>query len=440
MDVTTHKVRLGRVDVSFAVTRLKVKSQMSDRPKATLSLDTMRAPSSAIDLSADLSIVERTQNRAVFTGEITSATLVGQQLDLTAQTGMALSDEMVSDMNTFGMEALEMVRTLLVHAGLTQNQFSLEGLQVPELDYFEVVFPVHGLKTDERVYLAGVSFVPQRVLFASPWFAADLLRPSLRDAFAGFDTFVVVGVTATWATDAEELARARAVEALALIAVDARCSVVAGPGQVRRRYLRSDARAVPALAEYCALRAVATGRGWIRETSSRSMLKPADLSAIPNFGALFIAGLPDDLKLTALSVYQAVTGEQTLTRNLALWDAVEFYAGTVKVPDVFTRSDQKVLLRQIVRATEWNADQRARLVEVKQMLNARPLLWRLRKRLVGDEVPFTDAEFGDLKRLRTSRNDTVHGRHMDGPTDTLVRSGVGLLSRAVVYSAARIAR
>ena len=354
-----------------------------------------------------------------------------------AATGLGLSDQAVSDTINFGMPPLELVRTLLVQSGLTEDRFQLAGLETHQSEYFEVVSPVEGLTTTARMHLAGVVFLPSEVVHASPWLASPDIQSELHDAFTSFDTYVAAGVTATWVTDAEDAGRMRALDALALLTVEARCGLATGPDGHRQHYVRANTRVVPALADWCMVRSATTGRGWIRNTATRSLLGPIKVSSMLTFPSLFSHALPDDLRLAALAVYQAASGESTLARNLSLWNAVEFYAGTVRPPPLFTRTEGKTLLRRVVEVATWSDEQRDRLRQARANLNERPLLWRLRHRLVADLVPFTEDEFADLAELRRSRNDTVHGRHHSGPRDALIRSGTALISRAIIYSAAR---
>lgn len=435
-----YRVVLGSVDVSFAVSDASIQKARSQRPQARMLLDLARAPSGVVDLAADVRIYDTATEEPVFTGEIVSAIRIGQRIDLTAATGVGLSDEAVSRAANFGMSPLESIRSLLVQAGLAEDGFQLEGLEMPQAEYFEVMSPVEGLTTNVRTHLAGVAFLPGEVVHASPWLADTNLQSDAGRAFTSFNSYVAAGVTAAWVTDAEEAGRGCALDALALLTVDTRCGLATGPDGHRRRYTRSDTRVIPTLADWCMVRSVTSGRGWIRNIASRSLLAPIDVGAMPTHTSLFSGDLPDDLRLAALSIYDAAAGESTLARNLSLWDAVEFYAGTVRPAKLFSRSEAKKLLRQVLEAAEWSDEQRDRLRQARASLNERPLLWRLRHRLVADAVPFTDAEFADLHTLRKSRNDTVHGRRHEGPRDALIRSGVALISRAIIYSAARNGR
>jgi hypothetical protein len=186
------------------------------------------------------------------------------------------------------------------------------------------------------------------------------------------------------------------------------------------------------------VRGVITGRGWVREMNVSSRLAPIDLTMVPT-GADVFQALPEDLRQCMLSLYRSVSSDLPLSRNLALWDAIEFYTAHVAEQKLFSRAEQRQLLRQVVNAGGWTADQRTRLLAAKQMLNSIPLLLRLRRRLDADDVPYSEHEFEAITRVSAGRNHSVHGREGAELDEVDFRTAIQVIARAFAYSASRYA-
>ena len=428
-------VRLGGVDVSIAVENISIANRISSRPSARLVLRLALLPSSAVDLGGQLDVSDPDSGAPVFTGEAVRSSVEREFVHVEAMTALDLSDTGVSRSALFGLAPVEQIRTLLLQAGMAESQFDLGDRPTPQMEYFEVIFPVIGITVHGRHHDGMAAFLEPTVLQRHPWFQSGAVKSDLTSEFFRADSFVLIGTAAAWVSDAEDDAYPRAIESVARITVDRRFTSLLRPDGSAAPYLRSDARVTPRVRPLAMVRGVVSGRGWVRELASPSRLDPIRLPANPF--AVPVAPLPDDLHQCMLSLYRSVAADQPLPRSLAFWDAVEFYTANIDAPHLFSKSDHKVLLRQVIRSSSWSLAQRERLIQAKNMLNSMPLLARLRRRLLLDKVPFVEDEFSAVKRLRTSRNDAVHGRGgTSDPSDSDYRTAVRLLARAFVYSSA----
>jgi hypothetical protein len=152
-----RQVTLGGVDLSFAVAQVTVTNERTLRPEARVTIDLDRSPSSVIDLASQMAIVDTDRGRPLFTGEVNSARRSGRLLYVDASTGLELTDTALTDTINVGMEPLELVRTLLIQAGFSDEGFDLGDTSEPQPDYFEVVVPVVGLASSTRCSYRGRS-------------------------------------------------------------------------------------------------------------------------------------------------------------------------------------------------------------------------------------------------------------------------------------------
>lgn len=429
-----RRVLIGGIDVTDAcVGPGRVSGTEREQPRAEFDLDVSLLPSVAVDLAGTVVITDVDGNRPIFTGEVVAATLATGRLRVSAQTGLELTDTAVARAVTFGLTVPERVRTLFVQAGQAESALRIEGFPEPAEEYFEVYFPVVGVSVSSRQALPPGVLVGRSVIESHPWMpeleaADDLRRGMLGEA----DCFIGVGVVAKWVTDAEASGVQMATELVARLVTGRRYTAAVAPDGSPHEYFRAEARTSPRLLPYVLVRGATTGRGWIRSRSVTSRLGP--ITARPGVFALVGAEMSAGLRNCVLSLYRATQADLPLSQNLALWDAVEFYASNTRVPHLFSKSDHKRLMRRVIDAGGWSDAQRGRLLDAKKQLNEPSLLRRLRVRLAADGVPYTDEEFAGLARLRSGRNDAVHGRAMGAADSADLAAGIRLMARAVRYA------
>lgn len=136
-----------------------------------------------------------------------------------------------------------------------------------------------------------------------------------------------------------------------------------------------------------------------------------------------------------LALARAAHEVDPIGRVQALFEAIEFYVGDIKVDKLFSKCDRKGILRALPRLM---AEQSRRIEQLVGDLNNAPLRTRLMRALDIDGVLVTAPEIELLWRLRDLRNDVVHGRRSDLPVTEDVEYGVSIVSRMLVYRVARL--
>jgi hypothetical protein len=72
------------------------------------------------------------------------------------------------------------------------------------------------------------------------------------------------------------------------------------------------------------------------------------------------------------------------------------------------------------------------------MLNEPPLMVRLRAALEEDGLPYKDEELSVLQKVRRARNDLVHGRSREAPSEADLKYAVAVINRMLLYRIARL--
>jgi hypothetical protein len=124
--------------------------------------------------------------------------------------------------------------------------------------------------------------------------------------------------------------------------------------------------------------------------------------------------------------------EPAVQRAQALWDAVEFLCAGTRVVKQFSKQDKRAI-RAALDEVQLTSDQRSRLDEALQYLNAPSLAMRMRARASADGVPLSESEFDLLRRIRESRNHAAHGREGATSTDPELRLAVSIVARMIMY-------
>jgi hypothetical protein len=121
-----------------------------------------------------------------------------------------------------------------------------------------------------------------------------------------------------------------------------------------------------------------------------------------------------------------------LTKITAISECLEFYVGTTEAPYGFTRPERRALTKA---AREFAPDKKKRVEQLLGSLNEAPLMRKLRFQLAEDGVPLTEGEMATLLRVRSQRNDVVHGK-TDIVDEADVQQAVALLARIMVHASA----
>jgi hypothetical protein len=182
---------------------------------------------------------------------------------------------------------------------------------------------------------------------------------------------------------------------------------------------------------------VATGRQWLRSPQGIAYRLELLLAEVED---LDLPPLPPNvspqMKEAFSSWRRAAEEADPLAAVVALWESVEFYVSGVSVDDLFSKPQRRAVLRAAAEGLA--GEQLRRVREVVGRLNEAPLMVRLREALRQDNVTYTEAEISLLRKLRNLRNDFVHGRSRELPTDRELRYARAIVNRMLVYRVARL--
>jgi hypothetical protein len=163
-----------------------------------------------------------------------------------------------------------------------------------------------------------------------------------------------------------------------------------------------------------------------QEVAPRPARHPLGTASL-SLGEIADIGLPVLPPDTPLQIREAINAwrraaeaSDPVEAVVALNDAVEFYVSNVRLPKLFTKDQKKSIRENATRGLE--GDQKKRVSDVlNDMLNAPSLMMKLRKALEDNKVPHTENEAQLLKKVRDKRNDLVHGRSREAPSEDDVR-------------------
>jgi hypothetical protein len=115
----------------------------------------------------------------------------------------------------------------------------------------------------------------------------------------------------------------------------------------------------------------------------------------------------------------------------ALSDALEFYAAGASVPELFTEEELQSL-RESIPALEQHKTNVVR--DAIGRLNSAPLKRRLIEATKRDGTALAPAELDFLwKRIRSARNDAVHGKGGKAPTLPEIELALSLVARLLAH-------
>lgn len=141
----------------------------------------------------------------------------------------------------------------------------------------------------------------------------------------------------------------------------------------------------------------------------------------------------------AFSAWRRAAEEtDSLAAVVALWECIEFYVSGVSVRDLFTREERRAVLRKATEGLQ--GEQLEKVRNVIGRLSDAPLMVRLREALGQDSVPYTQEELALLRDLRDLRNDFMHGRSRDLPSEVDLRYAIAIVNRMLVHRVARLCR
>ena len=435
-------LHVGDVDIADGVVDGDATDGINQFPTARFEVDPRLLGSTPIDYwgPVNYSVAQSGQENELFAGAVQAAFVENDRLLLECEGSADLTERASGGTLASGLSDQELVRSLLLVAGLSGDVLSLEGPTAEEVEEeFEVLLPIRGVRVKQPVAVGGAEVVP--IGFGEAALGGleneGEIASRLRAAFAKAESYGRALVTDTTLPGAEERGISMVEVAVAWLITRERYGFARLPDGRVQPFARQQSLRVPETGSVVLVRGTSTGRRWVRFRAIEDV--PITRTLEPGV-SLLDPTLPPDLlpeERHALLALRRATSEAVLESQLeSLWEAIGFYAAGTKLEKVFNRRELKAL-REC--PPEWlNADQRQRFERLIENLNSPPLRDCVEFQLAQDGVPLSQPEHDLLfGTLRPARNRPAHGKVPVAPTRAEIHRGISIVARMLVYRIAR---
>lgn len=435
----SFSVAFGKTNVSASMTRGRVSNQINGAPLAALSIDPSKAP--LFDYLATLVVATRTgdDTSPVFTGDVVTANPGSADANVyeISATGMAeFSEKTTGRLASWRVPPIDLIYMLARTAGMSEGQIVLDNVDRLPNEVMEVARPVASLSAPSPLRMGGVTILPRAAVAITMPGEPDERVADLHAEFGGGTAVAVTYVSGYRRMyDAETVGLRRIDDAMNWVRVNSRFGGSRWPDGEPRAFSRENARAAVRAEGPAWVRAMGSGRTWLRDTEVPSRRAVADLLQVLAPELALPEGLADRLAVAACA-RAADDGLATIDRVGALWEALEYYAGGISVVPLFSSGERRAIKRSLPSGL--TPSQRSRIEALVDEANRPPLLARVRAGIEANGVPVTDAEMALLRRLRAARNDTVHGRVPEPITRSDIEYGVSVVARLLLHRAGAV--
>jgi hypothetical protein len=437
-----QQIAIGSVDVTTASENARTTTAVNEMPHAQVTLAADLLGSAPVDYWSAVTfdaISEGTGER-LFAGAVQRA-FGGEELALDCEGAVELAEQNRGSLVAAGIEAAELITTIMRQIGLPDETISLARPEQPAQiwERFEVFVPVRGLVVSHRVRIGRTEIVP--VAEGLEPLQALNLTPAhvqpLADEYRNGTAYALASVNADALDTAEEQGFAAVETTMAWLVARQRYGFLRLPDGTPQAFSRERAMHSARYGSVVLVRGETTRRQWLRWVQDAGHPTAMELTAESD---VMHPVLPEDLDLAdvrALRALMRAVNEPGLQQQVqALSEALEAYAAGVQVPQLFSRAEREKL-RDLAPA--WmSLEQKGKFETAVDSMNTPPFGVRLSERLGRDGVPLTLEErellFG---KLRSARNDVAHGRAVEvPPTRDEVLRGISLVGRALLFSIA----
>jgi hypothetical protein len=430
-------VRFGDTEIVGAGVEGKVRNVINDAAYAQVVIPNELLANADPDYLAAVEVfaVHGTRRTTLFTGFVDRVLPEGDKtrMDLVTQT-QSMKETATGGLGLRQVDAREMMWALSVLGGYAEDKVEVEGWEPGPLEVFEVATAVDGILADVPATFGSVTLHPEGPVAT----LADGLGPEeLRERYTGAPAWALVLKTARTLYEAEAAGIRDIDLALAWLTAKAQYSGVSLPGRPPRGFRREWTSSRVSRRNVVVARGTATGRQWLRaiETiTARPQLALGDMED------LSIPALPAELPVQvseAISAWRRAAEERDpLSAVIALWESVEFYASGATARKIFEKPALKTVRENATAGLE--GEQLKRVQDVLARLNEPPLMVRLKAALEEDGVPHKEEELSVLQKVRRARNDLVHGRSREPPSEADLKYAVAVVNRMLLYRIARL--
>jgi hypothetical protein len=430
-------VRFGGVEIAEGVVSARVTSAINEPSSAEVVVSNTALIDANPDYQSEVQIFIGTDEELdlLFTGFVVAVEPRGNETLITMTTDFQkLNEDRMGGLGFSQVDPREVMWALLRSSGMDADKIKIEGYEPGPLEVFEVATALDGIHVGEATAVGRVHLLPDGPVARM---AEDLGPEELEKLYVGASAWAFVLTTARTLFEAETEGLKAIDTALAWLTTRTHYSGVVLPGGRARRFRRDWTMSRISRRDVVVARGVGTGRRWLRSPQDIAYRPELVIHEVEDLESL---PLPPDISpqmREAFSAWRrAVEDSDPLAAVVALWECVEFYVSGVSVDELFTRPERRAVLKKATEGLQGQQLQRVR--EVVGRLNEAPLLVRLRAALEQDGVPCTEEELALLREIRQLRNDFVHGRSRELPSEVDLRYAKAIVNRMLVYRVARL--
>lgn len=430
----SFRIRFGHDSVTRGIQSLNMREELSTDAKADARIAVGSFAGKAADFRP-LSVIENASER-LFTGWVDRVEVVDGIAQVQMRNGYQLEGRFDRLAIGGGITPEEMAWSIGRIAGFTEDSLHIQGF-ARVADRFHVAMAVRGVLLDgerrfERVRITQDTGTVRAALdfVSDTGWVDDLLKD---------ECWAIASVEAGNLYEAEQEGVALIHATLDRLVVESHYSFASSPdGQLlpfRREDLFTDAQAVPVALVRAASR---SGRAWIR-----TLGELAHTQALKNRRVQLIGprvGEHPQFDEAIRAWRRALIASDRVAAATAISEAIEFYAGGTKPSPSFSAVQLRALRKALRAATTREGAPLALTSAQKQRLNGQmgrlnepSLKQRLRAALSLDGVPSTEGEITAVWRVRTARNNFVHGQSRDEPDDDDLDVARAFVNRLLVW-------
>ena len=430
-------VKFGDTEIRGAGIEGTVKNVLNDASTAQVVIpnELLTAVGPDYRAAVEVSAVHGTEHTALFTGFVDCVTPQKDKIriDLVTQTQF-MNEIAMGGLGLRQVDGREIMWALSVLGGYAEDKVEVVGWEPGPVEVFEVATAVDGLRMEEPASFGGVTLHPG----GSVATLADGMGPDeLRERYSEAPAWALVLKTARTLYEAEAEGVKDIDLALAWLTAKAQYSGVSLPERPPRGFRREWTLSRVSRRNVAVTRGTATGRQWLRaleDIPDRPQLSLHDMED------LSLPVLPTELPVQvseAISAWRrAAEQRDPLAAVVALWESVEFYASGAKTHKIFEKPLLKTVREKAAEGLK--GEQLERVRDVLARLNEPPLMVRLKAALEEDGVPYRAEELSTLQKVRRARNDLVHGRSREAPSEADLKYAVAIVNRMLLYRIARL--
>jgi hypothetical protein len=427
------RVRFGQGDVAGGFRGVTTTTALGEDAKAEVKIAVEAFHGMAADFRPMSALLDGDER--VFVGWVGSVDLEDGVARISMRNGYQLEGRIDRLAISNGIQPAEMVWSIARIAGFPDEHLFIDGFKRVS-DRFHVAMPVTGVVLDDERF-GRVRLVRDESMIRE---ALDFVKDQAWvGSLVANETWAIATVEAGTLFEAERVGVALIVATLDRLAVESQYSLASSPdGEVlpfRREGLFTD----PQVVRVALVRAASReGRAWVRTLDQVNEPAPVANRRVGLVAPVVGEHAQFDEAIRAWR--RSVTAADRIAAASAISEAIEFYVAGIDVSLAFAPVQIAALRDALCRAIEaegtplaLTAPQRQRVDDMLGRLNEPSLKQQLLAALAADGVPYAKEEIDRVWRIRTARNNFVHGKSRDEPDDDDLDLGRAFVNRLIVW-------